>query len=62
MDSPRDRSPRRDSPDRPKPHRIFIGNLPTGNDAPSQADIERLYEEYGNLREVTIKPGYAFVV
>mmetsp|Transcript_28339 Transcript_28339/g.43654 ORF Transcript_28339/g.43654 Transcript_28339/m.43654 type:complete len:292 (-) Transcript_28339:214-1089(-) len=54
-DRSRSRSPRR------KPNRLFIGNLPRGNDAPSERDINELFGKYGTITSSSIKDGFAFV-
>ncbi|KAG0277120.1 hypothetical protein BGZ95_006492 [Linnemannia exigua] len=40
------------------PTRVFLGHL--SRDA-SDRDIERLFKNYGNIREVTLKNGFGFV-
>ena len=60
--SPTPESDHKDSSPAKIPHRIFIGNLPTGSEAPSNEDVENLFDKYGRLVNVTVKPGYAFVV
>merc|ERR1712137_72649 len=60
----RSSSPRRErsrSPRRGKPNRLFIGNLPRGNDTPSNRDIEDLFSSYGPIVSVTVKDGYGFI-
>lgn len=39
--------------------RLFVGHLPY--DA-RERDLERVFREYGDIREVIVKKGYGFVV
>jgi len=49
------------SRDRSIPHRLFIGNLPKGSDAPTERDIENLFDKYGSITHTSVKEGFAFV-
>merc|ERR1712137_1195015 len=43
------------------PPRLFIGNLPSGTDKPTDKDLEELFGKYGRIFRVDVKEGYGFV-
>lgn len=47
------------SPSRDKVPRLYVGRLPSRI---SERDIEKLFKNYGRLRDINLKNGYGFVV